>query len=154
MIKILYDRWNENKGKLQKALEERTDLDELGYLELVKLSFDTIFNSSPNRYGENLDIKNIHAIDDGPYQGTLVYLIPFDTYQPSEADYLMTYVGYGSCSGCDTLLHIQAEYRAERLSAEKRIGMFMMLCLDIIRNTVRPYNNGWRYSAEFDTVDF
>jgi hypothetical protein len=43
------------------------------------------------------------VIDDGDYQGTQIFIIPTDTYQPSVKDYVMTDTYYGSCSGCDTL---------------------------------------------------
>lgn len=47
------------------------------------------------------DPERIHTIDDGHYQGTLVFVIACGGYQPS--DYWATTVSYGSCSGCDTL---------------------------------------------------
>jgi hypothetical protein len=50
------------------------------------------------------DPERIHKIDDGEYQGTLVYVIAAKGYQPS--DYWYVKVGYGSCSGCDTLQNI------------------------------------------------
>jgi hypothetical protein len=52
-----------------------------------------------------LDVSKIHEINDGGYQGTLVFIIPQMGYQPS--DYYYTQVYYGSCSGCDTLQSIQ-----------------------------------------------
>lgn len=51
------------------------------------------------------DPKRIHRIDDGDYQGTLVFVIAAKGYQPYT--YWATTVGYGSCSGCDTLQAIQ-----------------------------------------------
>ena len=50
---------------------------------------------------ESPDPERIHQIDDGDYQGTLVFVIGCGGYQPS--DYWYVKVGYGSCSGCDTL---------------------------------------------------
>jgi hypothetical protein len=47
------------------------------------------------------DPDQIHEIDDGDYQGTLVYVIGAGGYQPST--YWAVSVGYGSCSTCDTL---------------------------------------------------
>ena len=47
------------------------------------------------------DANRIYEIDDGDYQGTLVYVIGCTGYQPSQ--YWYTVVDYGSCSGCDTL---------------------------------------------------
>lgn len=50
------------------------------------------------------DPDRIHVIDDGDYQGTLVFVIGEGGYQPSNYWYVM--VSYGSCSGCDTLEHV------------------------------------------------
>lgn len=149
MLKILVKKWDRNKGKLESALREGIDFNSCCYEDLVKLTFDIIFNDdTPTIYYPNrLDIENIHVIDDGDYQGTLLYLIPFVTYQPSEYDYLMTYVGYGSCSGCDTLQAIQG-YRTGPLT-DAQIPDFMALCKDILTNTIKPYNRGWRENDDF-----
>ena len=58
--------------------------------------------------GEDYDTpstERIHAIDDGHYQGTLVFVIGAEGYQPS--GYWYVQVGYGSCSGCDSLSNIR-----------------------------------------------
>ena len=55
-------------------------------------------------YGEP-DYSRIHTIDDGDYQGTLLFIIAEVGYQPST--YWSAVVSYGSCSGCDTLCAIQ-----------------------------------------------
>ena len=55
--------------------------------------------------------RNIHVIDDGDYQGTLLYIIPEKGYQPSE--YWAVKVSYGSCSGCDTMESIRSDYEPE-----------------------------------------
>ncbi len=47
------------------------------------------------------DPERIHVINDGEYQGTLVFVIGAKGYQPSE--YWAVRIYYGSCSGCDTL---------------------------------------------------
>ena len=97
------------------------------------------------------DVGNITEIDNGDYQGTLLYLIPRDTYQPSEYDYLMTYVNYGSCSGCDTLQAIQ-NYEKEEIT-EGQLKDFMSLCKDLICCMIKPYNCGWREEEEFLPVE-
>lgn len=62
----------------------------------------------------------------------------------------MTYVDYGSCSGCDTLQAIQCGH--DRKLTEAQVKNFMALCKDILTNTVRPFNNGWRHEEMFDQV--
>jgi hypothetical protein len=51
------------------------------------------------------DPMRIHEIDNGDYQGTLVYVIANGGYQPSTYWYVK--VSYGSCSGCDSLQAIR-----------------------------------------------
>lgn len=152
MIKIMKDRWSKNNGKLREALAERTDLNECGYKDLVKLTFQYIFNSTSDELcSDALDVEHITEIDDGDYQGTLIYMIPFDTYQPSAGEYLMTFVSYGSCSGCDTLQAIQ-DYGEGKLT-ESQLNDFMSLCKDLVCETIRPYNFGWRENGAFDIVE-
>lgn len=47
------------------------------------------------------DLHRIHEINDGDYQGTLVFVVGARGYQPYK--YWITKVSYGSCSGCDAL---------------------------------------------------
>lgn len=75
------------------------------------------------------DPARIHEIDDGDYQGTLVYVIAATGYQPS--DYWYVRVSYGSCSGCDTLQAI-SEYSSEP-PTEKQIGEYINLALHIVQ---------------------
>ena len=148
MLKIMAEKWNKNKDRLRKALMQ-TNLQDITYLELAKLTFNKIFNDEKKK----LDIENITEIDNGEYQGTLLYLIPFATYQPTEDEYLMTYVGYGSCSGCDTLQAIQSEIPYSEHPTEENIKDFMNLCKDLITNTIKPYNHGWRKDERFEPID-
>jgi hypothetical protein len=151
MLKILLEKWDKHKDLLKRELAIRAEfLKDCDYKDLVKLTFDIIYNTGEEGYGDNLDIKNITEIDNGDYQGTLLFLIPFDTYQPSEYDYLMTFVGYGSCCGCDTLQAIQ--YIEDELTPQD-VNNFMQLCKDLICNTVKPYNSGWREDAKFEVVE-
>lgn len=147
MLKIMRDRWAKNEGKLKAAIEF-LDINILDYKDLVRLTFREIFNNDENGR-DVLNLERITEIDDGSYQGTLIYLIPFDCYEPDESDYLMTYVGYGSCSGCDALQSIQGSW----ISRERQEKDILTLCKDIITNTVKPYNYGWRHNADFDVVE-
>lgn len=151
MLKYCLTQWNKNEDKLKEVLSKNTELND--YITLVKLTFDTIFNMD-NKYGVELDIENITEINNGEYQGTLLYLIPFKTYQPYEYEYLMTYVNYGSCSGCDTLESIlsDGEYDS-KVPTVQQLKDYMSLCRDLINNTVKPYNGGWREDEDFKTVE-
>ena len=148
MLKILVRKWDENKDKLKQELSTRRGLNACEYKDLVKLTFEVIYNNGEDDDWNTLDVERMTEIDNGDYQGTLLYLIPFNSYQPSEYEYLMTYVGYGSWSGCDTLLNIQ-DYNDEQLLSESQVKAFMQLCKDILTNTIKPYNGGWRHEEDF-----
>ena len=72
------------------------------YESMLKKSVEIIRDSDSDwPYGEEPDPSRIHRIDDGDYQGTLVFVIGSSDYQPDR--YWVTKVSYGSCSGCDSL---------------------------------------------------
>lgn len=151
MLKIMKELWDKNQDKLREELSSRVDLNECAYKDLVKIAFDKIYNDDSRFDSENLWLDRIHEIDDGDYQGTLIYLIPFDTYQPCSDDYLMTFAWYGSCSGCDALQAVQ-DYGHKKLT-EQQVKVFMSICKDPIFNTIKPYNYGWRHDDKFDAVE-
>lgn len=151
MIKYCLDRWNKNKKMLQSELETRKGLNACDYGDLVKLVVHFILNGGDDDDYESYQTDRITKIDDGDYLGTLLFLIPKNLYQPAEYEYLMTYVGYGSCSGCDTLLSIQG-YEDEALLTNNQVKDYMTLCKDIVTNMIRPYNCGWREDEEYATV--
>lgn len=148
MIKYALKKWDENNEVLRKKIDE-SNINHFTYEDLVDMTFDIIFNTNVDDNHYALDVDNITMIDNGDYQGTLLFMIPFDTYQPGPCQYFMTYVAYGSCSGCDTLQHIQ---NIDDIEHEKRVKEIMMLCKDLITNTIVPYNTGWRNIEDFETV--
>ena len=156
MIKYALKKWNENKDVLRDAIQQ-TEKDKRSvwnYNDIVKLVCRYIFNENTTDNEPKINIGGITMIDNGCYQGTLLFMMPFDTYQPAEYEYLMTYVGYGSCSGCDTLQRIQLDemyYNVE--SDDDLIDSYMTLCKDIVSNTIRPYNTGWRNDMIFEPVN-
>jgi hypothetical protein len=146
MLKYCYEKWNKNRSKLEEALR-KTDLSRVEYRDLLVLTVENILNDNDYPcYKWSTD--EITEINDGSYQGTLLYLIPEDTYQPSEYEYLMTYVNYGSCSYCDTLQSIQPDCDDE--PNDEDIKNFMSLCKDFVTNMIKPYNAGWRQNDIFE----
>lgn len=148
MLKYCLRKWDENKKKLEEELLKDPDLNTCEYKHIVEKVVEIILNTNEKELWNSAAITEI---DDGNYQGTLLFLIPRKTYQPFEYEYLMTYVGYGSCSGCDTLQAIQ-EF-GKGLISEDQLKDFMTLCKDIITNMVKPYNSGWRNAEEFTEVE-
>ena len=144
MLKYCKDKWFENKDKLEKAVRDEC-IGNLCYCGLVKMVVEYILNPSDTK--ENEDIFNhnqITEIDNGDSQGTMLYTIPRDTDYPSPEDYLITYVYYGSCPGSDTLEAIKVDDDIER-----QIKDIMKLCMDLVSNIVKPFNNGWRNDEKF-----
>ena len=151
MIKYCLEKWDKNKSALRRALLNDKKLPTCEYKHLVELAVMHILNDSRENddYDCEWDVSKITEIDNGGYQGTLLYLIPSTSYQPSEYEYLMAYVGYGSCSGCDTLQRIQRFGDDEPTP----IKDYMTLCLDIVSTIIKPYNTGWRGGdSEFEAV--
>ena len=146
MLKIVVEKWWKNKNKLEDAFRTKTGWNSCTYLDLVKETVNIILNDESDKW----DIKHITEIDNGDYQGTLLYLIPEKTYQPSEYEYLMTHVSYGSCSGCDTLL--AAQEWGDGLLKERQIKEFMSMSLHLLENMIKPYNEGWHNNADYDQV--
>lgn len=124
MIQQFVDAWMKNRDLIQSWLEPIC-LD-CGYSDIVKATVRAIALEATGGYGDpKPDFENIHEINDGDYQGTLVYVIPEVGYQPSEYWYVR--VWYGSCCGCDTL---QGEQMG---SKEDCINGVMTLSLHIVQ---------------------
>lgn len=142
MLKILKELWSLNSQHLYNEIANLTDdqIYDLEYLDLVKMTFKHIY--------PRIDTERIAEIDDGSHQGTLLYVMPFENYQPSASDYLLTYIEYGSCFVCDTLQSIKHEETREEQKKD-----LLTLCRDMVVKTVKPYNYGWRMDKDFDIVD-
>lgn len=97
------------------------------YKEVVKAVVE-VLSAASNDY-EKPDPERIHEIDDGAYQGTLVYVIGGSGYQPSRYWYVK--VSYGSCSGCDTLQAISS-YSSEPPN-DSQVSEYMTLALHIVQ---------------------
>ena len=155
MIKYALKKWSENKDALRNAIQQ-TEKDKRcfwDYNDIVKLVCRYIFNENVSDEDPMINVDGITMIDNGDYQGTLIFMLPFDTDQPAEYEYLMTYVGYGSCSGCDTLQCIQADDEDDDETEKDLVDSYFSICKDIVSNTIRPYNQGWRNNGMFDSVD-
>ena len=127
MIDYIAKEWGNNKNNLEEYFKNNIqDKYCHSYLDILKKVFELVLIE------EEYDLEKITQVDDGDYQGTLIFLIPKKTYQPSVDDYLITSVNYGSCSGCDTLQSIH-EYDYERLPGEQEISSYMLLALHLIQ---------------------
>lgn len=86
-------------------------------------------NTSPS-------VERITIIDHGEYQGTRLYIIGEDGYQPST--YWSIFVNYGSCSGCDAFQAIQDNYDRsvdydERKLTDAQVDSYWTLMLHMVQ---------------------
>ena len=129
MIKEFVKDWEDNKETIREAFSKAHPE---SYKEIVKAVISAISAAHDDDY-DYPDPDRIHQIDDGDYQGTLLFLIPAHGYQPS--DYFYVRVGYGSCSGCDTLQAIR-DYE-DGPPTEKQVNDYMTLALHILQGIKR-----------------
>ena len=99
------------------------------YKDIVTAVIEMLQAALEDDWQEYPDPKLIHEIDDGDYQGTLVYVIGETSYQPSTYWYVK--VGYGSCSGCDTLQAVQGY--SDEPPTEEQVDGYMTLALHVIQ---------------------
>ena len=133
MIQEFVNRFMANKHIIEASFAEKHPAD---YKDIVK----KVINAISDGYDYDCpDPDNIHVIDDGDYQGTLLYVIPEKGYQPSVYWYVM--VNYGSCSGCDTLQGISAENWDEDPPTKSQVDQYMTLALHIIQRLKQMYED-------------
>ena len=124
MIPELVAEWESKKNDLRSVWESRHPSD---YKDLVKETIRAISGATVGY--RKLDPERITEIDEGDYQGTLVYVIGETGYQPST--YWAVLVSYGSCSGCDTLQLIRGY--GDDTPSEDQVDQYMTLCLHVVQ---------------------
>lgn len=132
MIKHYVKQWEENKEKLESVL--KTIPVPSSYKQLVELIFEHVLKYADEDigYGYKHNPDEMTIIDNGDYQGTQIFIIPFDTYQPGVSEYVFTSTYYGSCSGCDTLQAISCW--SDETPNKQQLEDLMTLCLHLVQN--------------------
>lgn len=131
MIEKFTKRWFERNHEVRSKFEEKIPNH---YTDIVASVVEMLHDE--DEYG-SIDPNRIHKIDDGDYQGTLLYVIGDSSYQPSTYWYVK--ISYGSCSVCDTLQDIiEGGYghdSEEEAQAWKRqaVDKLMTLALHIVQ---------------------
>jgi hypothetical protein len=126
MIEKFVLQWEKNKHLIQRVFELKHPE---SYKDVVHAVIDSLYDEDSDDYYERPSSTRIHEIDDGDYQGTLLYVIGASGYQPSTYWYVK--VGYGSCSACDTLKGIR-NYEDDTPTPEQ-VKEYMVLALHIIQ---------------------
>lgn len=129
MEKEFIKQWEENKHKLENYFRTTNQSEYNQYKEIVTKIFELCITKASKYVGFN--IKNMTVINDGNNQGTEIYIIPFDNYQPDINGYVYTHTYYGSCSGCDTLMNISDSCYG--LPSEEQIKEYMILSLHLVQ---------------------
>lgn len=129
MIQELVKQWEENKHKLAEYFKTTKQEEYSSYKQIVTKVFEICLPKADDYSG--FDLSKMTVIDDGNYQGTQIFIIPKDTYQPSVGEYVMTNTYYGSCSACDALEAIH-KYKYD-LPTDKQVKMYMTLALHLVQ---------------------
>jgi hypothetical protein len=124
MIASFVKVWDEFKGEVEAKLRPEHP----SYEKLVKYVIEMLHDHI-DEYGEQPDPTRITKIDHGDYQGTLLFIIAAEGYQPDT--YWSCKVGYGSCSGCDTLQSI-SDY-SDDAPNDEQVKDYMTLALHIVQ---------------------
>lgn len=134
MIKKVIQQWEENKHKLEEYFRTARQEEYSGsYKQILQKIIELVVTKKDDYY--NYDANKITVVDDGDYQGTQIFLIPTNTYQPSVEDYLITHTYYGSCSGCDTLRAINSY--EDGVASESQVAEYMTLALHLVQKMKR-----------------
>jgi hypothetical protein len=118
------ERFKQAAPEIRAAFHAKAPTD---YKSLVRVVVEAV--SDHDKYND-IDPDRIHEIDDGDYQGTLIYIIAAKGYQPR--DYWSVRVGYGSYSGCDTLKAIGCY--GEGAPSDSQLDDYMTLALHVVQN--------------------
>ena len=140
MIQDFIAAWDTNKSALETFFSTHTADNYSRYSSLVAILFENVVNPYLQSGGKNVyDLEKIREIDDGEYQGSLLYVIPQKTYQPSCYEYVLTYVEYGSCPFNDELEGI-VSLLEDHLPDDDSVSLLMTLSLHILQHCKIPYS--------------
>lgn len=140
MIQEFIERWDKYKGNLENYFRNTKQDEFVSYKKIVELLFEKVINQEETKY-YLFSTDNMTVIDDGDYQGTQIFIIPLDSYQPDVTQYVVTNTYYGSCSGCDILQSIH-HYDYDELPNEEQIKDYMQLALHLLQKCK------WLYEEE------
>jgi hypothetical protein len=131
MVKEFVQQWDERKHLLEKWLKENQPSE---YEDIYRKLFELVI-TKPNGYADDWNWERFRVIDDGDWQGNLIFILCNDSYQPNLRDYIFTEVDYGSCSGCDTFEHIRDLAWGEDKNTDEQVNQYMTLALHMVQET-------------------
>lgn len=140
MEKEIIRRWEANKEHLREYLQTNPQSEYNEYEKLVGILVRECLNYELKE-GDWKLAADFNVIDHGEYQGTQIFLLHKDTYQPSENQYYVFDNYYGSCSGCDTLQGI-SQYDS-KVPSDGQLDAYMSLLLHMIQR-MKCLGNLWK----------
>ena len=139
MLKHIIAQWEVNKHKLQEYFQTTNQKEYDSYRKILCKTIELATPIANEDYGYLYDIKEIKEIYDKNYQGTKIFIILIDMYQPGIEDYIITYIQYGSCSAYDTLYSIQCG-NYDELPTDEQVKKYMTLALHLIQKMKPLYD--------------
>ena len=127
MLKYCVDRWEKNKEDLRQTFNDYDIYSD--YEEFARIIIRSIFP-------EWIDYDVI-IMKQGDYTGDVIFFISADT-EGSKNDIFLSYLRYGSCSVCDTLMRAA--------ESEERVEDQMRIALHFIQNMKHPFSNPYNPS--------
>lgn len=124
MIELFVKQWVRHSDVVRAKFEAAHPAD---YAEIIKHVVEAL-NIGQDEYDVPSPLR-IHQVDDGDYQGTLVFVIASGGYQPR--NYWYVRIQYGSCSACDTLEAIRS-YSDDRPTKDE-VNQYMTLATHVIQ---------------------
>lgn len=132
MLKYCVDQWEKNKENLRTVFEKVDIYSD--YEEFVRIIIENIFPEWKS--------YEVAITKQGDYTGDVIFFISADT-EGSKNDIFLSYLRYGSCSVCDTLMRAA--------ESEERVEDFMQVALHFIQNMIHPFKN-YYHEDKYDIV--
>ena len=130
MLKYCVDQWEKNKENLH-AFLERSDIYS-DYAAFGDYIIKYIFPEWKN--------YEVAITKQGDYTGDVIFFISADT-EGTKNDIFLSYLRYGSCSVCDTLMRAA--------ESEEKVEDQMRVALHFIQNMKHPFSNPY-CPSEYD----
>ena len=122
MLKYCVDQWEKNKENLRQAFNDCDIYSD--YEEFARIIIRSIFPEWAD--------YDVIIMKQGDYTGDVIFFISADT-EGSKNDIFLSYLRYGSCSICDTLMRAA--------ESEERVEDQMRIALHFIQNMKHPFSN-------------
>lgn len=126
MIQQYVDAIVLQKQEIKEELEKKErHYNIFDYEFIFRMMLEYINKTAENDW-EEFSVKDRTKINDGDYQGTLLFFCHRCMYQPSIYEYYWTHIDYGSCTGCDTMLRAEDAYRYDPDAGIEQLYLIML----------------------------